>query len=100
MSTLKLQERVENGAETGFTLDNAIGEALGYVSVCWDAPSMGVFQEDKARAAWDDLRGAILAAVKRAVNAQGIDADARMTDWQLAELIGQSAAFGFEEEQR
>lgn len=100
MTNLDLIARIEQGGLTGFDLSGAIGEALGYASMCWDTVPTGVFDSEAALAVVDELRTAILTAIRRAVNEQGIDARSETSDWELAELIGQSQAFGFDREAR
>ncbi len=97
-TNLQLERRIQEGALTGFDLNNALGEAVGYASMCWDTVPTGAFDSEAASALVGELRNAILAAARRAINYQGIDALANTTDWELTELIGQSPAFGFDKE--
>lgn len=93
-SKLKLAERARDSALTGFTLDNAIGEALGAASVCWDEDR--VFDSVAATEIWADLRAAIAKFTQIAINQQSIDAGYGAADWEIAELIFQAPAMGFD----
>ncbi len=95
MSDLNLAARARNGASIGFGLSEAIGEAIGYASMCWSEVPAGTFESDRASAVAKDLENAIGIFIQRAVNEQAIDAGYGAADWEIAELIGQSQAFGF-----
>jgi hypothetical protein len=83
---------------TTFTLRQAVGEAMGYASRCWD--ENGVFESEKASEAVDDLLNAIAAFTKHAINYQSLDARCDMNDGEMVELIFQVPAMGYEPTER
>jgi hypothetical protein len=107
--------RIEEGSLTGFTLDEALGEAVGYASMCWtdrviykgkygrSDVTERVFDSDKAHALIEELRGAVKAAVAEAVEQAQLGAATGWANHEVADLLLQQEAFGFashEEDQR
>lgn len=93
---LNLIARAKESATTTFTLKDAIGEAIGYASLCWTEIPQGTFDSDQAAAVASELQQAIAEFLRGAINAQGLDADLGMTDWETAEIILQTPRMGFE----
>lgn len=94
--TFNLAKRARESAMTGFTLNNALAEALGAASVCWTPK--GVFESEQATAILVDLRDAIMAFTQIAINQQAIDARCGWADWEIAELIFQAPVMDFDQE--
>ena len=95
---LNLTARAKGASLTGFSLKDAIGEALGYASMCWSETPSGVFESTAAAAIVDDLHMAVAAFLTGAINAQGLDAELGMADWKVVELIAQEHRMGYESE--
>lgn len=93
---LNLVARAKESATTTFTLKDAIGEAIGYASLCWSEIPQGTFDSDRAAAVAHDLQGAIAEFLRGAINAQGLDADLGMADWEAVEIILQTPRMGFD----
>tara|TARA_B100000378_G_scaffold255538_1_gene232644 strand:+ start:648 stop:959 length:312 start_codon:yes stop_codon:yes gene_type:complete len=97
-NNLNLVERARDAALNGFTLRNALGEAVGYASLYWKTTPEGEFDSSAASALVTELEAAIAKFVQIAINQQSIDAQADMADWELVELIFQAPAMGIEPE--
>lgn len=94
-SPLNLTARAKEAATTGFTLKSAIGEALGFASMCWDRAPVSEFDAASALLVADDLHQAIAEFLRGAINAQSIDADMMMSDREVVEIIGQDPSMGY-----
>lgn len=93
-NTLNLAARAKESALTGFTLNNAIHEAIGAASVCWGEG--GVFDEGAAMGVAKELQEGVAEFVRVAINQQSLDARADTADWELVKLIFQAPAIGWE----
>lgn len=99
MSNETMTQRAKDAPLNGFTLTNAIREALGSASVCWNDTGEGrVFDPERAIEVADDLRGALAEFLRIAINQQSLDARADMADWEMVELILQAPAIGWPED--
>lgn len=85
MSNLKLKERAADAPMSGLTLGQAIGEALGAASVCWD--ENGVFLSDRAVDIQRDLEAAIRKLVQIGINQGSVDAKLGIADFELTAQI-------------
>jgi hypothetical protein len=92
-TVLRLAERLGQG-EIDFT--DAMGEAAGAISVCWD--ESGVFLADRANGILEDLQDALAIAVETAVNNSGLAAMTGYLGWEITELLLQQPIMGFDGE--
>ena len=96
---LNLTARAKDAALTGFTLTQAIGEAIGYASTCWvDRDGDRVFDSQAATLLIRDLQAAIAVLLRISINQQNLDSDLDLADWQAVEILLQAPAMGYESE--
>lgn len=85
LSRLNLWGRAKNVPLNGFTLDDAIGEAIGAASTCWHPDK--TFDSVAAQAIVLDLRAAFAEFVRLGINQQSLDAKLNIADIELASRI-------------
>lgn len=94
--TETMRDRARDAANNGFTLTNAIHEALGTASVCWIETDDGrVFDSEAALDVAAGFQQALAEFLRVAINQQSLDARATMADWEMVELILQAPAIGW-----
>lgn len=87
-------EQAKNAPLNGFTFDELIHQVVGRASTLMAGDR--VFDGREATQVAVEARDAALEFLRCAINQQGIDANADMADWELAELIAQAPCFGIE----